>query len=78
MKNSNKYFEIPVTIVAMGETEEDARLRAYLFMPWTTDGREWNLKGHEALLGGISVDSWFMQDVDSDEMEAKLLENGWR
>ena len=72
-----KYFDVPVTIVAQGETLEEAQLRAYLFMPWTTNGGSWSLDGHKQLLDGISVDSWHIQGVDPTEMEGVLRENGW-
>lgn len=73
-----KYFDIPVTIVAQGETEEEARLRAQLFMPWIQGDGSWKLEGHKHLLDGISVDSWFMPGVDSDEMEGYLRAEGYR
>ena len=73
-----KYFDIPVTIVAQGETLEEAQLRAQLFMPWIQDDGSWKLQGHKHLLDGISVDSWFMPGVDSDEMDYKLVQEGYR
>ena len=72
-----KYFDIPVTIVAQGETEEDARLRAYMFMPWVQGDGSWKLEGHKNLLDGISVDSWFMPGVNADEMDYFLLQEGY-
>lgn len=73
-----KYFDIPVTIVAQGETLEDAQLRANLFMPWIQADGSWKLQGHKYLLDGISVDSWHMPGVDQDEMDYKLTQDGYR
>lgn len=62
-----KYFDIPVTVVAQGETLEDAQLNVYKFMPAIKDDGTWNGR-----LENQIVDSWFVNDVDNDELEGKM------
>lgn len=71
------YFEIPVIMTINAQTLEEAQMRAYLFMPWTTDGRKWTTKQHKHI-NGWQVDSWKMIGVDSEIMEAELREYGLR
>lgn len=62
-----KYFDIPVTVVARGETLEEAQLNAYKFMPWIQDDGTWNGR-----LDNQIIDSWYVNDVDNTELEGKL------
>lgn len=72
------YHHITVDLVINAETLEEAQLKATLFMPWIQGDGSWKLEGHKHLLDGISVDSWFMPGVDSDEMEGYLRAEGYR
>ena len=73
-----KYFEIPVTIVAKGETLEEAQNSAWLFMPWS-QGSKWSIDQHNHLdLDNNVIDSWSVPGVDDDEMEAMLRQRGLR
>ena len=72
-----KYFNIPVNVVVYAEDLEEAQLKATLFMPWTTSGNDWSLTGHSHL-HGYQIDQWNIDGVDSDEMEGKLRELGYR
>jgi hypothetical protein len=66
-----KYFDVPVTVTAQGETLEEAQLNVYKFMPWIQDDGTWN--GH--LFPSIDeriIDSWSVNDVDNHELEGKM------
>ena len=71
------YFNIPVTIVVEAESLEEAQERAYMFMPWTTDGSKWSVEQHQHM-SGWKIDQWNMEGVDPDEMDAKLMGMGIR
>lgn len=73
-----KYFDIPVNICVEAETEEEAQMIAYMFMPWTSNsGKDWSLAGHEHLREHV-IDNWVLLGVDSDEMEGRLRDKLWR
>lgn len=77
MTQKFNYFNIPINVVVYAKTLEEARIKAALFMPWTTDGSHWNLGGHQ-YLNGHQIDHWAIDGVDSDEQEAKLIELGYK
>lgn len=62
-----KYFDIHVTVVAQGETIEEAQLNVYKFMPWIQDDGTWNGR-----LDNEIIDSWFVNDVDNQILEGKI------
>ena len=72
------YFPVNVTLVVNATTLEEAQLKATLFMPWTTNGSDWELTGHKYLKYGWQIDQWNIDGVDSDEMDAKLISLGYR
>jgi len=61
-----KYFDIPVTVVAQGGTLEDAQLNVYKFMPAIPSDSI-------GKLDNLTIDSWFVNDVDNDELEGKMM-----
>jgi hypothetical protein len=60
-----KYFDIPVTVVSQGETLEEAQLNVYKFMPAIASDSI-------GKLDNLIIDSWFVNDVDNDELEGKM------
>lgn len=72
-----KTFEIPVTISISANDLEEAQMRAWFFMPWTTDGKTWTTKQHKHI-NGWQVEGWQMAGVDSDKMEEELTSYGLR
>lgn len=72
------YFPIQVNLIVDANTLEEAQIKATLFMPWTTTGNDWSLAGHKYLPHGWEIDQWNVEGVDSDEMEGKLRELGYR
>ena len=71
------YFQIPVNITVDATDLDEAQMRAYFFMPWTTDGVKWSTKQHKHI-NGWQIDGWQMEGVDTDKMEAELREWGMR
>ena len=71
-----KYFDIPVTVVAAGETLEEAQNNVWLFMPWT-HGSRWTIDQHNNIELD-KIDSWHIAGVDDNAMEAMLRERGLR
>jgi hypothetical protein len=72
------YFPINVTVIVEADSLEEAQETTALFMPWTTGGSDWHLTGHKYIPYGWKIDQWIIDGVDSDEMEAKLREKGYR
>lgn len=60
-----KYFDIPVTVVAQGETLEDAQLNVYKFMPEIPSDSI-------GKLDNLIIDSWFVNNADNDILDMKM------
>lgn len=74
------YFPVNVTLVVNAATLEEAQFKAFLFMPWTNNGKDWKLTGHKYLPNGwqTEIEQWDIDGVDSDEMDDKLISLGYR